>query len=295
MLIVPDAADASLIVTGSRGRLGRALLATAQTPVSGWDRPLLDLDDPASGVALVDRDRPSLVIHAAAMTAVDEAALDPDAAMRRNATAVSALAKACRHGGAGFVLLSTNEVFDGQRSDGLGYTEDDRTAPGNPYGASKLAGELLAQEAYAGHDGLWIVRTSWLFGPPGSDFPDKITTAADRLGDAPLPVVADEFGSPTYSLDLARAIHALTASTSGGTYHLVNSGRASRFDWARAVLDVRRPGHQLRPIGRDEFERPSSPPAWGVLDTSRAAAGGVVMRPWQEALDDYLARSGETR
>ncbi len=132
------------------------------------------------------------------------------------------------------------------------------------------------------------MRTAWLYGPPGNDFPDKITAAADRV-DGPLAVVADEVGSPTYALDLARAIHQLVARTSGGVFHLVNSGGASRYEWAKAVLEVRRPGRELRPIPLAEFERHSDPPPWGMLDTSRAAAAGVVMRAWQEALAEYLS------
>ncbi len=284
-----EAAGEAIVVTGSRGRLGRALLATSPRPIHGWDRPLLDLDEPASVARLVARDAPALVIHAAAMTNVDQAARDPHGAMRRNAETTGVLAGACREAGAGLLLVSTNEVFDGERRDGQGYREDDAPAPGNPYGRSKLAAERAALSAYADTEGLWIVRTAWLFGPPGGDFPDKITAAADRVAPAPLPVVIDEVGCPTYTLDLARAIHALVERTRGGAYHLVNSGHASRFEWARAVLDARRPGHELRPITRAEYERPSRPPAWGVLDTSRAAAVGVELRPWQAALAEYLA------
>ena len=289
---VTEPRDDALIITGSRGRLGRALLATAPGPVSGWDRPLLDLDDPAGCAALVERDRPGLVIHTAAMTAVDAAALDPEGALRRNGEATAALARACRNSGARLLLISTNEVFSGDRADGQGYAEDDPVDPPNAYGASKRAGEQAASAAFDGHDGLWIVRTSWLFGPPGGDFPDKITAAADRLAEAPLAVVADEYGSPTYTLDLARAIHSLVARTTGGTYHLANRGIASRYDWARAVLTVRRPGRELRPITQTAFERPSRPPRWGVLDTSRAAATGVTLRGWPEALAEYLAQDG---
>jgi dTDP-4-dehydrorhamnose reductase len=291
---VLEAAGKPFVVTGSRGRLGRALLATSARPIHGWDRPLLDLDDPASATRLVERDAPALVFHAAAMTDVDEAARDSERAFRRNAEATEALAHACREAGAGLLLISTNEVFDGQRRDGQGYREDDVTAPVNAYGRSKLAAERAALAAYAGAEGLWIVRTAWLFGPPGGDFPDKISAAADRVAPAPLPVVIDEVGSPTYTLDLARAIHALVARTRGGTYHLVNFGHASRFDWAGAVLDARRPGRELRAITRAEYERPSVPPAWGVLDTSRAAAVGVELRPWSAALAEYLAEHPAT-
>jgi dTDP-4-dehydrorhamnose reductase len=285
----PDFAYHGTIVTGSTGRLGRALLANSPGVVHGWDRPLLDLDDPYTATALVERDRPELVIHSAAMTDVDMAARDPDTAMRRNGRTVSVLAQACREYEAKLVVVSTNEVFDGERTDGRGYVESDATAPRNAYGRTKLAGERAAQEAYAGAEGLWIVRTAWLYGPPGNDFPDKITAAADKVSPQPLPVVNDEIGAPTYTIDLARAIYALVQHTKGGVFHLANSGVASRYDWARRVLDIRRPGREMRAISRTQFERASDPPPWGVLDSSRAAAAEVRMRPWEAALDEYLA------
>ena len=283
--------EGGTIVCGNLGRLGRALVAAAPGPVHGWDRPLLDLDDLTNAAALVGRDRPALVIHTAATTDVDQAAREPDLAVRRNGDWVAALAGACRDAGAKLVLISTNEVFDGERDDGRGYAEDDITNPRNPYGRSKLAGEQAALAAYAGNDGLWIVRTAWLFGPPGADFPEKITAASDRFADQPLAVVSDEIGSPTYTLDLARGVYELIERSSGGIFHLVNGGHASRFEWARAILDVRRPGREIRPITLAEYQRPSDPPRWGVLDTSKAAAAGVEMRPWQEALAEYLATS----
>ncbi len=274
-------------VSGCEGRLGRALMATAPGPIDGWDQPDLDLDDPATGAVLVERHRPALVIHTAAMTAVDQAAREPDVALRRNGEAAGAIARACHEAGAGFVLISTNEVFDGEREDGVAYVEDDPVGPRNPYGRSKLAGEEAARAAFEDDPGLWIVRTAWLFGPPGNDFPDKITAAADKVA-GPLSVVSDEVGSPTYVLDLARAIHELVARTDGGIYNLVNAGAASRYEWAEAVLAIRRPGREVRPITLAEFERHSDPPPWGVLDTSKAAAAGVVLRPWRDALADYL-------
>jgi dTDP-4-dehydrorhamnose reductase len=280
----------SVVISGRFGRLGRALAATAPTAVEGWDQPELDLDSPAACVALVHSERPRLVIHTAAMTAVDQAALEPDVAMRRNGETTGAIARACREVGSSLVLISTNEVFDGDRSDGRGYLEDDPTGPRNPYAASKLAGENAAREAFGRAPGLCVVRSAWLYGPPGNDFPDKITAAADKV-EGPLPVVSDEIGSPTSVLDLARAVWELEARVDRGTYHLVNGGSASRLDWARAVLDVRRPGRELRPITMAEFERPSRPPRWGILDTSRAAAAGVTMRPWQDALAEYLNES----
>jgi dTDP-4-dehydrorhamnose reductase len=187
-------------------------------------------------------------------------------------------------------VVSTNEVFDGGRTDGMGYLEDDPTAPRNPYGSSKLAGELAAREAFDGHAGLWIVRTSWLYGSPGMAFPEKVVAAADRLSAGePLPVVADEVGCPTWTVDLAAAVLALVGATHGGTYHLAGRGPASRLEWATAVLKVCRPDRALVPISRSAYLRPSDAPPWAVLDTRRAQAAGISMRPWDAALRAYLA------
>jgi dTDP-4-dehydrorhamnose reductase len=259
-----------------------------------WGRPEFDLDEPASFASLLERDRPELVIHAAAMTDVDACARQPELALRRNGEAVAALAEACRAYDAGLLLMSTNEVFDGDRSDDQGYAEDDVPRPRNPYGASKLAGELAVRSVLGEGVGAWIVRTAWVFGPPGHDFPDKIVAAADRLpkGEA-LPVVADEVGSPTYAQDLAAGILRLVDSTPGGVFHLVNEGRASRFEWAARVLAIERPERPLRAISRAEFPRLSDAPPWAVLDASRAAAAtGQYLRAWSEAVRAYHARPG---
>jgi dTDP-4-dehydrorhamnose reductase len=195
-------------------------------------------------------------------------------------------------------VVSTNEVFDGRRTDGRGYTEDDQPGPGNAYGASKLAGEEAARSAFRESDAmrsrpgakLWIVRTAWLYGPPGNDFPTKILAAADRLpSGGQLRVVADEVGSPTFAPDLAAGMVSLLRTAEPGTYHLVNADLASRADWARAVLQGCARRVEVEPIGQDEFARPSRAPSWAVLDAGAAAHLGIRLRAWQAALADYLA------
>ncbi len=284
---------APVAVTGAGGRLGRALvaeLAARGVSTVAWSRPEFDLDDPAAAAALMARDRPAAVIHAAAWTDVDGCARQPELAQRRNATAVAELARACAESGAGLVVVSTNEVFGGESTDGKGYGEDDPLAPANAYGASKLAGEVAAGEACLGSAGrLWVVRTAWLFGPPGNDFPTKILAAADRLPvGEPLRVVADEVGSPTYAPDLAVALLDLVSASSGGTFHLAGTNIASRYDFAGAVIDHCRPALSMVPISRRDFIRASSPPAWAVLDCSSAAQLGVRLRPWRDALAEYV-------
>ncbi|MGD0249245.1 MAG: sugar nucleotide-binding protein, partial [Candidatus Limnocylindrales bacterium] len=141
-------------VTGAGGRLGTALVEKlGQEPsvrqVLAWDLPEHDLDDPASAQRLVSRYRPDAVIHAAAWTDVDACAEQPLVAMRRNGTAAGEMAEACVSSGAAFVLVSTNEVFDGLRTDGRPYRPTDIARPQNRYGESKLAGEQAARAAFS--------------------------------------------------------------------------------------------------------------------------------------------------
>ena len=283
-------------VTGSQGRLGRALIAAlSETSLTGpggpiaWSRPDFDLDAPAGAIRLLRHDRPDVVVHAAAWTDVEACARDPELANHRNGAATGVLARMCVAEGIDLVYVSTNEVFDGRRADGHGYEPDDPTGPLNPYGASKLAGEELASAAFArGAAGsgpnLAIVRTAWLFGPPGDDFPMKIIAAGRRAGGAALKVVGDEIGSPTYAVDVAAAtVELLAAGVVRGVHHIVNAGRASRADWAREVLRLAELPVVVEDVPASTWQRASTPPLWAVLDPT-PLPGGVALRDWRAAL-----------
>ena len=286
-------------VTGAGGRLGQALVAALEaSPYTGpggpiaWPRAAFDLDAPDEVVGLLRRDRAELVVHAAAWTDVDGCAQDPDLAMRRNAEATGVLARACADAGADLVVVSTNEVFDGERTDGRAYGPDDEPNPINPYGASKLAGERAARAAYDGVRGarLGIARTAWLFGPPGNDFPEKILAAADRARAAgePLRVVGDEFGSPTYTHDVAEAIVELIGDGDvGGVHHLVNAGVTSRAGWARELFRQARLDVAVEEVPASTWQRASTPPLRALLAPTPLPSGEPI-RPWPEAIADYL-------
>ncbi|MFN8629440.1 MAG: sugar nucleotide-binding protein [Chloroflexota bacterium] len=292
-------------VVGVVGRLGSALVKaleeapfTGFRPPVGWDLPEFNLDTvtEASFGALLDRERPEVVIHTAAWTDVDGNAREPDVAMRRNGTAVGEIARACAARGVDLVIISTNEVFDGRRTDGLAYRPDDPRSPINAYGAAKAAAEQLAADAFAGSSArLAIVRTAWLFGPPGNDFPAKIAAAALRAqasGD-PLRVTGDEIGTPTYTPDLAEAIVEIVGSDdppapgSVTIHHCVNGGRASRADWARDVLRQLRIEVEVVDVPASTWQRASTPPLWAVLEPT-PLPGGIPMRDWREAFADAL-------
>ena len=212
--------------------------------------------------------------------------------MRRNGEATGVLAAACAGAGVDLVVMSTNEVFDGERTDGRGYRTDDDPDPINAYGRSKLAAEIAAREAYASAAAgvqLAIVRTAWLFGPGAPDFPWKILAAADRAAAAGegLSGVNDEFGSPTYVADVADGIVELLGSGSfAGTHHLVNGGVATRADWARDVVARAGLAVDVKDVPASTWPRPSVPPRWGVLEPTRLPSG-EVLRPWRYAMADY--------
>jgi dTDP-4-dehydrorhamnose reductase len=285
-------------VTGARGRLGRAVVdALADAPFTGpagpiaWARDAFDLDAPEGIGARLDADRPEVVVHAAAWTDVDGCALDPDLAIRRNAIATGVLAEACADRRVDLVIVSTNEVFDGTRRDGRGYGPSDPVGPGNAYGASKAAAERLASDAFAARPGasLGIARTAWLFGAPGNDFPSRILDAAERAAadGQPLRAVDDEWGTPTYTADVADAIVELLAEDAiAGVHHLVNGSVATRADWARDVVARARFDVEIIDVPASTWERPSRPPRWGVLEPTPLPSG-EPMRPWPAAMADY--------
>lgn len=288
-------------VTGATGRLGRALVnALSDAPFTGpagpiaWNRAAFDLDAPDGVGGRLDRDRPEVVVHAAVWSDVDGCAQDPDLALRRNGRATGVLADACAARSIDLIAVSTNEVFDGLRTDGQGYSPSDAPAPGNPYGASKREGERLATEAYrrASSATLGIVRTAWLFGTPGRDFPSRILDAAERSAAAgePLRAVADELGTPTYVDDLAEAIvELLAADAIGGIHHLVNRGVISRADWARDVVARAGVDVEVVDVPSATWRRPSTPPRWGVLAATELPSG-EPMRAWPDAMADYTPR-----
>lgn len=273
-----------LLIIGSRGQLGQALHThfSPSHQVTLWSRPEHDIADPATADAVAALG-PDVVINAAAWTNVDGAESSPDAAFAANSLGPKYLAEGCARCGAALVQISSNEVFAG--APGRFYREYEEPGPVTAYARSKAAGERAARQVL---DRLYIVRVAWLYGSGGNNFPSKIVAAADKHGS--LRVVADEFGNPTYTPDVAAALEQLVACKRYGIYHLVNEGYASRYDWAVELLRLSGRGHiPLTPIPASEWPRPAMPPAHAVLVNQAAAALSIRLRPWPEALADYCA------
>jgi len=270
-----------ILITGHKGQLGRALHAR-WPEAAGADLPEVDLTQPAAAEALVAAHRPDLIVHCAAMTDVDGAARDPAAAYRANGLGTQNVALAAARAGAALAYISTNEVFDGTKTSP--YLEFDTPNPINAYGASKRAGEwftaALCQKFF-------ILRTSWLTGRAGRNFVHRIQQLADEHGR--LRVVTDEVACPTFVDDLADAIVRLVSTGAYGIYHLTNSGYCSRYDFARRILALSGRAHiPVEPITLADYPRPSTPPPFSPLDNFAAAALGITLRPWEDALAEFL-------
>jgi dTDP-4-dehydrorhamnose reductase len=276
-----------VVVTGAGGQLGRQLVIAFEREgdtVIGLDHDSLELGDPDAPSAL-SRLAPDMVVNSAAWTDVDGCARDPQRAMELNGEAPGRLAAAAAAGGSAFVQVSTNEVFDGERSEP--YDEESPPRPINPYGASKLAGERLVARATPEH---LIIRTAWIFGPGGTNFPSRILAAGFRAlerGES-LRVVSDEHGNPTWAPDLARSIVAAVRSGAHGVLHVAGEPATSRHAWAQTIL-AGLPDLEVVPITRAEFGRSSAAPARAVLATARAAALGLPSIGWQAPTRQYAA------
>jgi dTDP-4-dehydrorhamnose reductase len=281
-----------ILITGGKGQLGRELQrALAAHDVSAPGRDELDVSDETAVARMFADLRPEAVVHCAALTDTTRCEREPDAAHAVNALGTRNIAAACARARRRLVAVSTNEVFDGRRREP--YVEDDQTAALNAYGRSKLDGERLALEA---HPETLVVRTSWVYGLGGANYVEKVLTAA-RSG-SPLSFVTDEYATPTSSADLADAIAQLLATEApGGIYHLPNAGEASRYDWARAILDAAGlPDTPVEPVTMAQlrergYEGPEKPP-YSVLANVSAAALGVELRDWRPALAAHFERMG---
>ncbi|WP_405842112.1 dTDP-4-dehydrorhamnose reductase [Streptomyces platensis] len=288
MNAVPLSPNASWLVTGATGLLGRDLttgLAGRGIAVTALGRGCLDITDAAAVRAAIACHRPAVVVNCAAWTAVDAAESHPGRAMRVNGDGPAHLARACREGGVRMLQLSTDYVFAGLA--GRPYREDAQPDPRTAYGRSKLVGEqaVLATLPETGY----VVRTAWLYGASGPNFVSTMIRLAARQ--ATPQVVNDQRGQPTWSADLADRLIALgTAALSGaapaGIYHATNTGETTWYALAREIFGLLGADpDRIRPTTSRALARPAARPGFSVLDQRRWQEAGLgPLRDWRSAL-----------
>jgi dTDP-4-dehydrorhamnose reductase len=274
-----------ILIVGSRGMLGTDLMEAFSSvhDATGIDLPELDITQLEQCQAKLKEFRADAIINAAAFTQVDACESREKEAFLANGHGAGNLAIAAASTGAMLVHYSTDYVFDGQKE--AAYVEEDLPNPQNVYGKSKLLGETLIREHCPNH---LILRTSWLFGPNGSNFIRTIANAAGKGN--PLRVVNDQRGSPSYSKDLAAHTRMMIAAGCRSTYHVTNSGCCTWYELAsEALVWAGMKSIPIAPVSSSEFPRPALRPANSILANARLERDGLpLMRPWQAAVREYV-------
>ena len=279
-----------VLVTGARGRLGSAIVASLPYEIVAPTREELNLNDTKRIPEVLDRLRPDAVINAAAYTDVDRAETEREAAMQINGNAPQAIAAWSARRNVPVIHISTDFVFSG--SGALPWGEGSETGPVNYYGVTKLRGERGVRESGAEH---LIVRSSWLFGRRGKSFLRSILAAAAQGGE--IKVVSDQIGSPTFVEDLAQGITEIMeqrergGSFASGVVHLANRGWVSRAGFASAaIIEAAQLGVLSSPVRVVEVTTSSlastaERPLNSRLDCTKAAIDfGVALPGWDDAL-----------
>lgn len=273
-----------ILITGSNGMLGHDLenvlkdkheliLTTSKT---------LDITDKDKTMEIIKENNPDIVINSAAYTDVDGCETNQDLAYAVNGHGVENLALACREIDCPLVHVSTDYVFDGTARDPI--PEDGEIGPISIYGKSKLMGEQAIQEIL---DKYFIVRTAWLYGINGKNFPKTMLELAENHPE--ITVVYDEVGTPTYTPDLAYGISELIETDFYGIYHLTNSGSCSWCEFARYIFEIAGRDVNVVPVTASEFSRPAPRPSYSVLMNKKWIEKGFEpLRDYKEAISEYI-------
>ena len=274
------------LVLGGHGLLGQALLQ--QLAASGWaarslTREECNLLNPVELRERIEFIAPNVIFNAAAWTNIETAEAHPEEALSLNRGLPAMLGSLVKGTDIRLVHYSTAQVFNGRQD--KPYTEKDRPDPLSVYARTKLAGETALQELCL--ENCCIIRTSCLFGPGRENVVSAIIKLARSKGE--LKVVHDLVGSPTYTPDLARASLRLLEKNASGLFHVVNSGQASWCELAAETIRLANVPSTVRGIPASEWKHAAPRPAHAMLDTGKyAACVGSPLRPWPQALRDYV-------
>lgn len=277
-----------ILILGHRGMLGTDIFYQLglKHDVVGKDIDDFDITSPNECRLVIDEVIPDVVINAAAYTDVDGCETHRDLCFAVNAEGIKNVALACRELGSKIVHFSTDYVFSGKK--GEPYQEDDATTPINIYGQSKLQGELYLKE-FSGN--YILIRTAWLYGKNGKNFVDTIMRKAKE--ENKLQVVSDQIGSPTYTVDLAAAVHVLIEGDHRGVFHITNRGTCSWYEFALKILEYcDMKDVKVEPVLTDTYTRKAKRPHYSVLSCRKFIdMSERTMRFWQIALRDYINRA----
>jgi len=251
--------------------------------IVGTDIEDFDITDHKETLRALLEIRPQWVINVAAYTQVDRCEEEIELAFRINAEGVRNLALACKEIHAKLLHVSTDYVFDGKKQ--KAYVEEDPPLPISVYGRSKLQGESYVQDIL---DDFTIIRSSGLYGKKGINFVNTIVEMAKKKDE--FTVVNDQWVSPTYTIDLSKAIGLLMGISSKGIFHVVNDGYCTWYQFACKVLELTGSKSKVIPISSDQLNRPAKRPGFSALSCKKfTEVTGMKPRSWEEALTEYVS------
>jgi len=274
------------LIIGNHGQLGTQFekyFSNSNIVHKGVDIDEIDVGDSEDVMKLISSLKPDCVINCSAFTLVDDAEKDTISAYRTNADGVRNLAQACEKYRSFLVHYSTDYVFDGEKTDGL-YTELDPTNPINHYGKSKLQGELFLKDNLENY---LLFRLSWVFGNGKNNFIYKFLQWCEN--NPYLKISCDETSVPTYTKTVLEVTIKALEQQLTGLYHLTNSGYASRYEWAKAIVKAKKIDKFIYPISKNIFNLPARRPTFSAMSNKKISRELNIKIPdWEEAIFEFI-------
>ena len=282
-----------ILITGARGQLGRDCVSilNEKCAVTAVDIEELDITSAPAVSEAIHSMQPRVIINCAAFTQVDACESQVETAWRVNADGPANLAAAAAKTGARLIHVSTDYVFDGQKPVPQAYIESDATNPLSVYGQSKLAGE---ERIAASCNDYMIFRTAWLYGANGKNFIRTILGKVLNEPETRLKIVNDQYGSPTWSYELARQIASLLTSSATGIYHASAEGYCTWYDLSLALLQALDLTGRITACTTAEYPTPAVRPQNSILDNHRLKSENRnVMAHWHDGLKEFIKIHGQ--
>jgi len=285
-----------LLIVGANGQLGTDMVKLSEKrgiECKGIDFPDIDITKTDCVRSIFDAVKPSIIINCAAFTAVDDCETKKDIAFKVNGDGCGILAQESQRVKAKLIHISTDYVFNGTKE--TPYVETDIPSPATEYGKSKLQGEQLIAQFTENYQ---IYRIAWLYGLYGNNFVKTIKNAALKkqgTGEG-LKVVNDQYGTPTWTVDVCEQIFAVMNLDLNGVFHCTSEGSCTWYDFAKAIVEAYEITTPVNACTTEEYPRPAPRPKFSVLENERLKKAGVNQMPfWIDAFKKYVTMDNSTK
>ena len=282
-----------ILIAGGKGQLGTDCVRVFRetNDVLAIDLDELDITKLSGVESLVQRFVPNIIINCAAYTQVDNCEIEKDLAWNANVKGTENLVRSVEKHGGWLIHISTDYVFDGRKRVPEPYVETDEPNPVSYYGKTKYESEKVVRSAADRHV---ILRTAWMYGLNGHNFLKTMLKLALKNPEDGIRVVADQYGSPTWSYRLALQIARIIDTDAGGIYHATAEGHCTWFELAEYFLKKMGVPHTIVPCTSNEYPTPAKRPTNSILENRHLKEKGInIMAHWQDDLDQFVSSFGE--